>query len=187
MARFNEFYKELDLTTLHELCLSKGAERVYGRGEKFLCEGEVCRKIALIKSGYFRYSTHQTNGGEGVVGFSFAGEYLADMSNSLAGTPAPVSITAGKVSEVLEISVDDFLTMCSEDCPELLTSMMLTLFRTLYRRFTNIYRFSPKERYLELARLHPQLLQEVPLRDIASYLQISPIHLSRIRRELIGK
>jgi CRP-like cAMP-binding protein len=41
-----------------------------------------------------------------------------------------------------------------------------------------------KERYLRLLREHPQLVQQVPLRQIASYLDVTDTSLSRIRREL---
>lgn len=41
-----------------------------------------------------------------------------------------------------------------------------------------------KERYLTLIKEHPELLQNVPLKHIASYLWITPQSLSRIRREM---
>lgn len=45
---------------------------------------------------------------------------------------------------------------------------------------------SPKarERYLTLIKEHPELLQNVPLKHIASYLRITPQSLSRIRGEI---
>lgn len=41
-----------------------------------------------------------------------------------------------------------------------------------------------KERYLTLIKEHSELLQNVPLKHIASYLWITPQSLSRIRREM---
>lgn len=41
-----------------------------------------------------------------------------------------------------------------------------------------------KERYLTLIKEHPELLQNVPLKHIASYLWITPQSLSRIRGEI---
>jgi len=39
----------------------------------------------------------------------------------------------------------------------------------------------PQERYNELLKKHPQILQRVPQHYIASYLGITPVSLSRIR------
>ena len=43
---------------------------------------------------------------------------------------------------------------------------------------------SAKERYENLLKRHPKLLQKVPLYHIANYLGIAPKSLSRIRKEL---
>lgn len=40
------------------------------------------------------------------------------------------------------------------------------------------------ERYLSVLRRHPELLQQVPLRKLASYLQLAPQSLSRIRSQI---
>jgi len=37
------------------------------------------------------------------------------------------------------------------------------------------------ERYLSILKHHPELLQNVPLKKLASYLQLAPQSLSRIR------
>lgn len=40
------------------------------------------------------------------------------------------------------------------------------------------------ERYLSILKHHPELLQNVPLRKLASYLQLAPQSLSRIRSQI---
>lgn len=44
--------------------------------------------------------------------------------------------------------------------------------------------FSAEERYLKLMRSYPDILQNVPLQYIASYIGIKPESLSRIRRQI---
>lgn len=46
---------------------------------------------------------------------------------------------------------------------------------------------SPEERYLHLLKEKPDLLQRVPLHQIASYLGITPESLSRIRKRTASK
>jgi len=43
----------------------------------------------------------------------------------------------------------------------------------------------PQDRYLNLLRDHPEIVQRVPQHYIASYLGITPVSLSRIRNKLL--
>ncbi len=46
---------------------------------------------------------------------------------------------------------------------------------------------SPEERYLELLKTRPDLLDRVPQYQLASYLGIKPESLSRIRKRIMGR
>lgn len=61
------------------------------------------------------------------------------------------------------------------------------LFSEIYSRYLELYRKTPTERYLDLITLYPQILDIVSLRDIASYLLVTPVYLSRIRKNLAKK
>ena len=49
----------------------------------------------------------------------------------------------------------------------------------------NLLTLSPEERYKNLLEHHPDLLQQVPLHYLATFLGISTRHLSRIRKNMI--
>lgn len=51
-------------------------------------------------------------------------------------------------------------------------------------KFTNYVLSTPKERYLDLMEKRPELIQRVPLHQIASYLGMTPESLSRIRKRI---
>ena len=57
------------------------------------------------------------------------------------------------------------------------------LFFQSYSRYLDLFRFTSEERYLQLLKKCPEILQMVPLKEIASYLKITPIHMSRIRHK----
>ena len=46
--------------------------------------------------------------------------------------------------------------------------------------------FSAEERYLKLLKTQPEVIQNVPLQYIASYIGIKPESLSRIRKQIIS-
>jgi len=49
------------------------------------------------------------------------------------------------------------------------------------RHFFSYLRDTPQQRYENLLRDQPQIIQRIPLQYIASYLGITPVSLSRIR------
>ena len=45
------------------------------------------------------------------------------------------------------------------------------------------YRVSPKQRYEQLIAQHPEIFESFQLKDVASFLRITPTHLSRLRKK----
>ena len=181
MSAFNQFNDRLELDFLRELCLRDGRLRRFARGDVFLKRGEVCHEIALVRSGYFEYVTADTAGAECVVGFTFEEEYATYLYSAMNGTPLPVSVVAGRSTEALVVPV-----VPDTAIEGFVRDSMPVLFDELYARFLDSYRYSPAERYARLCAAHPEVIQKVPLREIASYLRVSPTHLSRIRREMVN-
>jgi len=63
--------------------------------------------------------------------------------------------------------------------------MLLTLnYATLHKKMISFHKNTAQERYLELLQNQPEIIKEVPLHIIASYLGITKYSLSRIRKEL---
>ena len=56
---------------------------------------------------------------------------------------------------------------------------------TSMKRIEELKTMSPQDRYLNLLENNPQIFQRVPLKYIASYLNIEPQSLSRLRKRLI--
>jgi len=54
-------------------------------------------------------------------------------------------------------------------------------------RYLELYRKTPTEWYLNLISSCPQIFDIVSLKDIASYLLVTPVYLSRIRKNLANK
>lgn len=58
------------------------------------------------------------------------------------------------------------------------------VFSTVYDRYMALYTRSANERYRDLINRHPDLFTLFSLKDIASFLNITPTHLSRLRKNL---
>lgn len=69
-----------------------------------------------------------------------------------------------------------------ESICRIMTEVMMSNFQ---ESFINFKTSSPEERYLFLVKNRPDLLQRVPLFQLASYLGLKPESLSRLRKRLV--
>lgn len=89
-------------------------------------------------------------------------------------------MVAGADCDVLRMPLKTFKEYLS---PSLLDEYK-SLFNMVLMRLLNLYRKSPRQRYVELCEQYPQIVETVTLKDLSSFLLITPNHLSRTRREL---
>lgn len=57
------------------------------------------------------------------------------------------------------------------------------VYGTIYDRYVDLYVKTPQQRYVELISRHPDIFDLFSLKDIASFLNITPTHLSRLRKK----
>lgn len=185
MTRLNDFMACPELAPIYNYCLTHGTTAKYTKGESFLDEGSLCRYIALVRSGYFKFSVIDNNGDECITGFSFAGDIVADYVYSfLNSEPSPTSIIAGADSEILRVSVGEIRANLDKVNSEYIARTAKLLLKEAYRRYVDMHRFSPEERYLKLIGRVPGLLSLVQLRELASYLSVSRRQFQRIRTQV---
>ena len=58
------------------------------------------------------------------------------------------------------------------------------LFTQIYAQYLDTYRMTTRERYKRLLLRCPELVQSINLKDIASYLKVTPTTISNIRRKI---
>lgn len=187
MPQFNIYDQKIDLSAIKGFCRENGRAVHYSKDEVFVQQGCVARYLGVVESGYFKYTTLTSSGNEAVVGFAFEGEIVADYYNSFNGFPSEVAIKAGADSSVTQIRTPEARNVFYETFDDSLSTLNGTLFSEIYCRHLELYRKTPTERYLDLITLYPQILDIVSLRDIASYLLVTPVYLSRIRKNLAEK
>ena len=185
-AQFNSYIDNIDTDFWQNLCKSRGQLRHYDKGEVFVTAGEVGRYIGYVESGALKYVCYSSDGTPHVVGLEFAGHFVCDFPGSLYRQKSRCSIIATgpctihciPSTEVAELARTD------EKVRQVVDACTREVFYMLYDRHVDLYSKSPQERYDELLRRDPNLFQLFSLRDIASLLNITPTHLSRLRKNL---
>lgn len=187
MARFNIYDSIIDLSAIKDYCREKGRLCHYAKEDIFIQQGSVGKYLGVVESGYFKYTTLTSSGNEAVVGFAFEGEIVADFLNSYLRRPAEITVKAGADAEVSRINMDEARSLFDASFDNNLSPLIGTLFIEIYSRYLELHRKTPTERYLDLIGQYPQILDTVSLRDIASYLLVTPVYLSRIRKNIAKK
>ena len=118
------------------------------------------------------------------VGLEFAGEFVADFPFSLYGKKSRVSIVAVTPCEIYCISAREVgMRMKSdEELYRAVAETNVALFDTTYNRYIDLHVKSVQERYNELIDKYKDIFLYFSLKDIASFLNITPTHLSRLRK-----
>lgn len=183
-SNFNTYYENIDYNFWRDLCVNEGELRHYEKDEFFAERGQVARYVGYIKSGTLKYVAYAADGSECVVGLEFVGEFVADFPFSLYGKKSRVSIVAVTPCEIYCISTRDIgLRMKSdEQLYRIIAETNVALFDTTYNRYINLHIKSAQERYDELIAKYNNIFSLFSLKDIASFLNITPTHLSRLRK-----
>ena len=184
--QFNTYKEGLDLELLRKYCMEYGERRSFLHGETLEAMGEPAQWVAYVERGYFKYMVH--NGEEGkdyCTGFAFEGEFVADYPNCLCGKISEVTIVAGTSCKVFQIQGKDLCPLLeSANMRDLKQAISDHLFAQVYTQYLDSYRMTTRERYKRLLSRCPEIIQCISLKDIASYLKVTPTTISNIRREI---
>lgn len=183
-SNINTYYENIDHDFWRKLCVEQGVLHSYDKGDYFIECGQVGRYIGFVKSGTLKYVACGADGSESVVGLEFAGEFVADFPFSLYGRKSRVSIVAVTPCEIYCISAREVGMHMKSDYElyRVVAETNVALFDTTYNRYINLHVKLARERYNELVEKHKDIFSHFTLKDIASFLNITPTHLSRLRK-----
>ncbi len=155
------------------------------KGDYFLREGEVCRKLGFILSGSM-YCFFNKDGEEIVEEFSLEYDFITDYFSFLSGSPSDKNIKCIEEVELMVISYDDLQVLYQQNPEHERIGRLVAenLFVDWGTKFKLLKTRDPQTRYLDLLERRPDLLQRVPQYLIASYLNVQPETLSRIRKRI---
>ena len=158
----------------------------FGADEIILQPPKVCAFIAFIRAGSMRSYHVDDQLTETNLLLKGKFEFITDYESFISQTPATLwirSIESGSMillereglHKLYETSFywNKFGRIISEQ-----------IFLNSKRRTEELLFLTPKERYLLLMRTQPEFFQRYSLKDIASYLGVTPQSLSRIRNQL---
>jgi CRP-like cAMP-binding protein len=147
-------------------------------------QGEISHEIFFITSGLTRSTIIDHAGNEHTIHFSMEGQFIADYTSFLVSTPSTNSVQALEESSVVVMPRKAIEWGYAHLAQGDKLGRTIAEFYFLYfdNRLKNQYVFTPAQRYENIAQIFPNIHNRVPQHMIASYLGISPVHLSRLKK-----
>lgn len=182
------FFKSLQLLSDTELHKLNGLPkmRLLKKGSFLIQEGKVCEEIVLIKSGILRSFYTNSEGKEMTNCIAFENELMSAFSSFISQKPTEENIQAISDTEILVLTKSNlnFLyenSVAWQNVGRYLTELQYV---DLEKRIVSFQKDTAKQRYEKLLSNHSKYVKFIPLKYLASYLGVTPRHLSRLRKEI---
>lgn len=165
--------------------LSQFSSATLKKNEVFISEGKVCNKVGLIERGLMK-CIYNKNGEEVVFEFAHEYNFISDYYSFVTNTPSEKEIRCLEDTTVYVITKEK-LAELAEAHPfiEAMSRVMNEkLFLRMHDRLKSMLLDSAQERYQKLLAERQDLAQRIPQYLIASYLNVKPETISRIRKKM---
>lgn len=156
------------------------------KGNTILKKGRIADEYYLLESGLIRSYVHDYEENEITTDFFVENEIIIVPTSLFQRIPSQETIVAVTDSTMWKISFNDFQELF-HSIPGFTEWGRLWFTHQLFatkQRSLEMITETATNRYLKLMQEKPQIMQHVPLKQIASYLGITDTSLSRIRKEI---
>ena len=156
------------------------------KGGTYIREGEIPKSFAFVAKGLFRYFYTHKNGNELTKGFFPERTFITSYSALLENRESYFTIEALEDSTILVIEYRKWKEVAqNETCwLNFLLRLVEKGYCTKEAREREFLLFDAQERYLSFLKRHPGLEKRIKQHHVASYLGITPVSLSRIKKKM---
>jgi CRP-like cAMP-binding protein len=149
----------------------------------FLLAGQAPTYMGFVVVGLFAVYYIDNAGNDFIKAFNVESEFIGAYSAALSGMPSPLYIQALEDSRLLVVSFADFVQLReSHVCWQIVARKLSeALFMRAEQREHDLVLHSAESRYRKFLQVYPGLEKRLKQYQIASYLGITPVSLSRIR------
>jgi CRP-like cAMP-binding protein len=154
-----------------------------------LQQGDVCQYENFVCKGFLRSFYVDDKGDDHTLHFAMEDWWITDSTSFVNQVPATRNIIASESTIVLQISRSDLEQLYADIPPFEKFWRLLNQNACIAQdqRILHSISMTATERYHHLIAKYPTLEQRMAQKHIASYLGITPVFLSQIRKSNTGK
>lgn len=171
---------EDELNGLLRACVGQ----TYKRYETLSKPDQIPDEIFFIADGIVRIVITDNDGTEHSIHFALENQFIADYAAFILKQPSTYTLEALEETQVVSLprAAIEWGYQNLRQGDKL--GRLIAEFYFIYQdnRIKNLYARTPKERYDSITDIFPNLHNRVPQHMIASYLGVTPVHLSRLKR-----
>jgi len=182
---FNEQnFKSEDL----EKILNQYEQIEFAKNDYLIKEEATANFYYFLESGYARSYAIDLEGNDISTKFFSSTDIVIDWRSYFLKTKCRENIQAVTPCVAWKITFENFMKLFSiEAFRDIGRTRLINNYFDLKNHSVSIIADPAKERYLNLIKQKPDIVQNVPLKQIATYLGITDTSLSRIRKEIAKK
>ena len=179
---------ELTETEKADLIASFSTRRLLAR-QYLLQQGETCKYEYYVCEGFLRSFVVDETGQEHTLHFAMEDWWITDLDSLLNQRPSPRNIIAVEQTTVLQLDLEarDRLIQKSPVFDSFWRILNEQACIAADKRILDNISLTGAQRYEALLKKYPGIEQRLSQKHIASYLGITPVFLSQIRKELLKK
>lgn len=168
--------------------ISKEHQRVeLKKGDYLLKKDQISNCYSIVESGLIRTYLYDYEGNEITTGFTGTNEVAIEVASLFQRIPTQEYMQCLTDCVLWQIDYDHFQELFHQ-IPAMREWGRAWMAFELYlskKRATEMITEPATQRYLHLMQEKPQIIQQAPLKHIASYLGVTDTSLSRIRKEIM--
>jgi len=167
-------------------CKAMFRHKLFKKRQIVLSKGDLCREIYFVVKGIIRIYYIDQNDDEKIFHFALENTFATDYQSFLKGNTADFYIQALEDTTVIVITYEMLQLLYSNlrQGEKLGRLIAEDYFFLMNEKIRGLYTQTPLQRYNSMNEAYPKILVRVPQHYIASYLNITPVHLSRLKRGL---
>jgi CRP-like cAMP-binding protein len=188
IKRYLSLFTNLSIADIYYL-FTLAKEKKLKEGEVYIESGAISKKIAYVKSGIVRGYLVKENGEEATLILRSEDQFVASYDSILRNEKSRVCYHALENTILLEVDFEALMDLINKN-PKYFAGrkyFFSNMANDLLERLESFVLLNPEERYQHFLKMHPGLAQRIQDKYIASYLGITPVSLSRIRKRIVQK
>jgi CRP-like cAMP-binding protein len=174
---------------IHLPLLQFATSKVIAASEIYIPEGKIFKKIIYIKKGILRIFFVTASGEEKTFFFRWEGQIAAIPECIFDNQPTRQTWQALEDCELMEIDFDIVEKLSENNISLIKTRLGFAekMFLDALKRVESFVLDKPEERYQKLIIQKPEIIKRVADKHIASFIGVTPVSLSRIRKRLASQ
>lgn len=169
-----------------ELILAQFKPVEFKKNDYLIEEDKIANYYFFLESGFARSFAIDLDGNDITTKFFSTQDIIIDWTSFFLKTPCREYIQATTTCVAWKIYFQDFMKLFKiESFRSVGRTRLVNSYFALKNHTISMIADQAKDRYLHLLETQPEVVHNVPLKHIATYLGVTDTSLSRIRKEIL--